>query len=172
MPKTDMNDITGSFPIHESHDTSRFDCGVDPLNLYLQKFALQNHRNNSSRTYVALKNGKRVVGYFSLAYGSVEHSVTPPRISHGLGRYPVPVLVLTRLAVDESCQQIGLGRALLKQAALKALNASEIAGLRAIVVHAKDDNAKNFYEKFGFSPSPFNPLHLFLLLKDIQKSLS
>lgn len=79
--------------------------------------------------------------------------------------------MLTRLAVDQSCQQIGLGRALLKNALLKALNASEIAGLRAIVVHVKDDNAKRFYEKFGFFASLLDPLHLFLLLKDVKKSL-
>jgi ribosomal protein S18 acetylase RimI-like enzyme len=171
MRKSDNNKITGPFSIEDSHDAGSFDCGVDPLNVYLRKYALQNHRNSSSRTYVALKAEKKVVGYFSLSYGSVEHSTTPPRVSQGLGRYPVPVLVLTRLAVDKSCQKIGLGRSLLKQVLLKALNASEIAGLRAVVVHAKDENARHFYEKFGFSSSPLDPLHLFLLLKDVKKSL-
>src|SRR5688572_18430470 len=117
MLKNKLN--TGSFPIQGDYETGNFDCGVDSLNLYLKKFALQNHRNNSARTYVALKNDKRVVGYFSLAYGSVEHDAVPPRISHGLGRYPVPVLVLARLAVDKLYQRIGLGRALLKEALLK-----------------------------------------------------
>ena len=171
MRKFENNKVTGPFSIDGSYDLDSFDCGVDLLNVYLKKYALQNHRNSSSRTYVAIKDEKKVVGYFSLAYGSVEHSTTPPRISQGLGRYPVPVLILTRLAVDKSCQQIGLGKALLKQALLKALNASEIAGLRAVVVHAKDDNARRFYEKFGFSSSPLDPLHLFLLLKDVKKSL-
>jgi predicted N-acetyltransferase YhbS len=166
-----MKNVTDFLPIQADHGTGGFDCDVEPLNLYLKKFALQNHRKNSSRTYVALAN-KRIVGYFSLAYGSVEHDAVPPKISQGFGRYPVPVLVLARLAVDKSYQKMGLGSALLKQALLKALSAAEIAGLRAIVVHIKDDNMKHFYEKFGFSPSPFDAFHLFLLLKDIQKILS
>ena len=148
-----------------------FDCGVEALNIYLKKYALQNHRNNSSRTYVALKGGVQVIGYFSLSFGSVEHGTTPPRVSQGLGRYPVPILVMTRLAIDQAYQKKGLGRSLVKHALLKALNAAEIGGVRAVVVHAKDENAKRFYEQFGFSASPLDPLHLFLLLKDIQESL-
>lgn len=162
--------ITGPFPIQGEYDTASFDCGVDSLNSYLQKFALLNHKNGSSRTYVAVDDSS-VVGYFSLAYGSVEHSQTPPRITQGLGRYPVPVLILARLAVDRSCQKIGLGRSLLKHAFLKTISAAEIAGLRALVVHAKDDVARRFYEQFGFAQSPLDPLHLFLLLKDIQKQV-
>ncbi|MEI8296122.1 MAG: GNAT family N-acetyltransferase [Alphaproteobacteria bacterium] len=164
MPKT-------SVPISDVYRTEGFDCGAPPLNDYLKKFALINHKNGSSRTYVALKDNS-VIGYFSLSYGSVEHQATPPRISQGLGRYPVPVLVITRLAVDITFQAEGMGKALLKQALLKALNASEIAGLRAIVVHAKDEKAKSFYENFGFSPSPLDDLHLYLLLKDIPKNLN
>jgi len=79
--------------------------------------------------------------------------------------------VLARLAVDKLYQRVGLGQALLKEALLKALNVSEIAGLRAAIVHAKDENAKHFYEKFGFSLSPFDAFHLFLLIKDLQKNL-
>lgn len=170
-PDHNHNEITGPFPLQESFDIGNFDCGVEALNVYLKKYAFKNHRNNSSRTYVALKGGVKVIGYFSLSFGSVEHGATPPRVSRGLGRYPVPILVITRLGVDKACQQKELGRSLVKHALLKALNAAEIGGLRAVVVHAKDENAKRFYEQFGFSASPFDPLHLFLLLKDIQESL-
>jgi GNAT superfamily N-acetyltransferase len=172
IQKSEDSGITGPFLLLDSFDLASFDCGIDVLNVYLKKYALQNLKSGSSRTYVTLKDEQKVVGYLSLAFGLVEHASTPPRISQGLGRYPIPILVLTRLAVDKSCQKIGLGRALVKHALLKALNASEIAGLRAVVVHAKDDHAKNFYTKFGFSPSPLDPLHLFLLLKDIQQSLN
>lgn len=171
MNNSNVKKISGPFPLEENYNLEDFDCGIESLNLYLKKYSLQNHRSNSSRTYVAIQDKKRVVGYFSLAYGSVEHSEVPPRVSKGLGRYPVPVLVLTRLAVDISCQKIGLGRSLLKHALLKALNASEIAELRAMVVHAKDEEAKNFYERFGFPSSPIDSLHLFRLIKDIQKSI-
>jgi len=169
--KIDHNKITGPLLLQENFDRTNFDCGVEALNVYLQKYALQNNKHNSSRTYVALKNNTQVIGYFSLAFGSVEHKASPPHVTRGLGRYPVPVLVLARLAVDQSYQSIGLGRALVKHALLKALNASEIAGLRAVIVHAKDEKAKSFYEKFGFSPSPIDPFHLFVLIKDIQESL-
>lgn len=171
MHKLKINNPQGPFPITKEHKVESFDCGIEPLNIYLKKFALTNHLNGSSRTYVAM-DGKVVVGYFSLSYGSVEHSSTPPRVSQGLGKYPVPVLVITRLAVDKPYQGSGLGKALLKHALLKALNASEIAGLRAVVVHAKDESIRSFYEQWGFSPSPLDPLHLYLLLKDIHKSLS
>jgi GNAT superfamily N-acetyltransferase len=171
IPKIDNNEIIGPLPLHESFDRTKFDCGVDALNIYLKNYALQNIRNSSSRTYVALKNDSCIIGYFSLAFGSVEHKASPPRITRGLGHYPVPVLIIARLAVDKDYQKIGLGKALVKHALLKALNAAEIAGLRAVIVHAKDANAKNFYERFGFVPSPLDPFHLFLLIKDIQESL-
>lgn len=166
---SDKNLFTGPFPINKEHNLDAFDCGVSALNYYLQTFALQNNNNGSSKTYVVLKNDQ-VVGYFSLAFGSVEHERVPPRVSHGLGRYPVPVLIIARLAISNIYQKKGLGKALLKHALLKAVNASDIAGLRAVVVHAKDDVARCFYEKFGFSSSPLDPHHLFLLMKDIRKS--
>lgn len=171
MSESDHRDIDGPFLLEERFDRTQFDCGIETLNTYLKKYALPNNRNHSSRTYVAIKNGIQIIGYFSLAFGSVEHNATPPRITRGLGRYPVPVLVLARLAVHKNYQNIGLGRALVKHSLLKALNAAEIAGLRAVIVHAKDEKAKFFYEKFGFSPSPLDPFHLFLLIKDIQESL-
>jgi GNAT superfamily N-acetyltransferase len=171
MPKFEASEITDPIPLLNSFEAANFDCGTEALNTYLKKYALQNNRNNSSKTYVALKNGIEIIGYFSLSFGSVGHMAAPTRVSHGLGRYPAPILILTRLAIDKSYQNIGLGRFLVKHTFLKALNAAEIGGLRAVVVHAKDEKAKGYYEKFGFVPSPLDSLHLFCLLKDIQESV-
>lgn len=154
-------------PIEKIHDTASFACGVDPLNEYLRKYALVNHQNRSARTYVALRDG-RVVGYYALAAGSVSRDEVPHRVAQGLGRYPVPITILARLAVDISEEGRGLGKSLLKDAVLRALQASELAGSRAIVAHAKDETAKEFYRKFDFVPSPVNEMHLYLLMKDVQ----
>jgi GNAT superfamily N-acetyltransferase len=150
------------------HECSDFDCGSEPLNEYLKRFAWVNQQAGASRTYVASR-GNRVVGYYTLAYGSVEHERAPPRVRKGLARYPIPVIVLGRLAVDRPYQRQGLGRGLLKDALLRALQAAGIAGLRAVLVHAKDEDAKKFYSKFGFEPSPVDEFHLMLLLKDLRK---
>jgi predicted N-acetyltransferase YhbS len=154
-------------PLDRFHDTHLFDCGVAPLNEYLRKYALLNHQNRSARTYVALRDD-RIVGYYALASGSVSRDEVPARVAHGLGNYPVPITVLARLAVDLSEKGKGLGRGLLKDAVLRAFQASELVGSRAIVTHAKDDSPKGFYEKFGFVPSPLNELHLYLLMKDVR----
>ncbi len=111
-----------------------------------------------------------VIGYYSLAVGSVEHVIAPSRIRKGLARHPIPVMVLARLAVDLRHQGQNIGRGLLKDAIFRALQASEYAGIRAIFVHAKDDKARKFYERFDFEPSPVDPLKLMLLIKDARKS--
>jgi GNAT superfamily N-acetyltransferase len=110
----------------------------------------------------------RVVGYYALAAGSVEHEEVPARIRKGLARYPVPVILLARLAVDQQERGRGLGAALLKDALTRAARAADEIGARAILVHAKDDEARSFYEHFDFEPSPSDPLHLFLLMKDLR----
>jgi GNAT superfamily N-acetyltransferase len=154
----------------KDHDRNSFDCGVPVLNNYLKKYALQNQKKHSARTYVATR-GKRIVGYYSLAYGSVSLEEAPQSVKSGLPRHPVPVILLARLAVDSTEQGRGLGAALLKDALLRTIQAAAIAGLRAMLVHAKDDSAKGFYEQFGFEPSPINAYHLFLRLSDILLSL-
>jgi GNAT superfamily N-acetyltransferase len=163
-------------PIDKAHETGAFDCGVGPLNEYLQKYALLNHQNRSARTYVSLRDDV-LIGYYSLAAGSVSRDQLPTRIAQGLGQYPVPITLLARLAVDLSEKGKGLGRALLHDAILRAYQASELVGSRAIVTHAKDDAARTFYERFDFVPSPifFSPpngeFHLYLLMKDVRKVL-
>lgn len=154
-------------PIAKEHDTASFDCGVEPLNEYLRRYALLNHQNRSARTYVAMRE-KRIVGYYTLANGSVSRDAVPPRVAQGLGKYPVPVTLLARLGVDASEKGKGLGRGLLKDAVLRAFQASELVGSRALVTHAKDETAKAFYQRFQFAPSPLNEFHLYLLMKDVR----
>jgi GNAT superfamily N-acetyltransferase len=161
----------GVYPIIPDYELKTFNCGVPALDNYLRQFALTNHHNGAARTYVALR-GNRVAGYFTLAVGSIEHAEAPSRVTQGLARHPIPVLLLARLATDKTEQGSGLGRALLKQAMLKAVQAADIAGIRAILVHAKDETAKAFYQRFNFEPSPTNDLHLCLLMKDIRKTLT
>jgi predicted N-acetyltransferase YhbS len=152
-----------------SHDRSAFDCGVPALNEYLKQYALQNQKKYAARSYVATR-GHRVVGYYSLAYGSVTLEEAPQSVKVGLARHPIPVILLARLAVDISERGRGIGAALLKDALLRTLQAAEIAGLRAMIVHAKDNDAKRFYEKFGFQSSPIDSFHLFLKVTDIMAS--
>lgn len=154
-----------------SHEVEAFDCGEEALNIYLRKFALINNQNTSSRTYVALR-ANRVVGYYTLTPGSVTKEETPQRVGKGLAKHPVPVIILARLAVDKTEQGAGLGKGLLRGALLKVVHAADIIGGRALLVHAKNEQAKAFYERFGFEASPIDPFHLYLLLKDINKTLN
>ncbi len=156
-------------PISKDINTDKFDCGIPVLNEYLEKYAYTNHQAGSSRTYTVTGSEDKVVGFYTLSFGDVSYKESSDRMKKGLGKYPVPVLVLARLAVDKTVQKIGLGAALVKDAVLRAVQASDIAGLRAVLVHAKDDKARTFYEKFGFEPSPVNKFHLYLLIKDIKK---
>jgi GNAT superfamily N-acetyltransferase len=147
-----------------------FDCGREPLNRFLIRFALQNQQVGASQTYVALADGE-VAGYYTLVVGQVEYDDAPQRLTKGLARHPVPIMLLARLAIATTWQGKGLGAGLLKDAMLRTLQAAEIAGIRAFAVHAKDDVAKAFYEHFDFDPSPSDPYHLFRLLKDIRALL-
>lgn len=163
--------LSSPVALAREHDLSHFDCGVAALNDYLCKYALANHQNGSARTYVAVR-GQRVVGYYSLAAGSVSPEQVPERVKKGLARHPIPVILLARLAVDRSEQGKGLGAALLKDAILRAARAADLVGCRALLVHAKDQGAQAFYRRFGFESSPVNELHLYLLMKDILANLA
>ena len=158
-------------PLDGTHDRTVFDCGIGPLNDYLHKYALQNQQNRSARIYVATR-GARVVGYYTLAAGSVSRASVPPRIGKGLANYPVPVILIARLAVDVAEKGRGLGKGLLKDALYRCIQASDIVGCRAVLVNAKDQGARAFYEKHGFEPSPAEELSLYLLMKDVAASLS
>ena len=152
--------------LQASHALDAFDCGDYDLNRYLNRHALINQLAGMSVTYVGLAD-QTVIGYYSLAAGSVSHTEAPERVKEGMPRYPIPVALLARLAVDRKWQQQGVGKALLKNAMLGVLRAADEIGIRAILVHAKDDTARTFYEKFDFVQSPTDRLHLFIPLKDI-----
>jgi predicted N-acetyltransferase YhbS len=156
--------------LKSSHDLSTFDCGVPALSDFLKKFALQNQQHQTARTYVAAR-ANRVVGYYTLAAGSVEREETTARVAKGLAGHPVPVILLARLAVDVSEKGKGLGASLLVDALQRVVQAAEIVGCRAVLVHAKDEAAKGFYQRFGFEPSPVDEFQLFLLMKDVKASL-
>ena len=149
------------------HVIEDFDCGKEPLNRLLIRNALQNQYASASQTYVLVSNG-RVIGYHTLVVGEVGFSAAPERLTKGLARHSVPIMLLARLAVSREFQGRGIGQALLKDALLRTLQAADIAGIRAFAVHAKDDEARAFYEHFDFVASPSDPMHLFLLLKDVR----
>lgn len=167
-----MSDSVLKSPVLLSRDHHRelFDCGVPALNEFLKKYALQNQKKDAARTYVAVRDN-RVAGYYTLAYGSIAPSEAANKLASGLGRYPIPVMLLARLADDVTERGRGLGADLLRDALLRTIQAAEIAGLRALIVHAKDDAARAFYEKFGFEPSPSNLYHLFLPVSEIRKTI-
>ena len=152
------------------HAVDGFDCGREPLNRFLIRFALQSQQAGASKTYIALAD-ERVAGYYTLAAGQVEYDSAPRRLIKGLAHHPVPIMLLARLAVARSWQHRGVGQGLLKDAMLRTLQAAEIAGIRAIAVHAKDDEARAFYGHFDFVPSPTDAYHLFRLLKDVRALL-
>ncbi len=157
-------------PVHKltaAAEAGAFDCGQHELNLFLHRYALVNQRANSAQTYVSCVGGD-VVGYYSLCVGSVGFDEAPHRVIKGLARHRVPVMLLARLGVDQRFQCQGLGRALLKDAILRTLQAADIAGIRALLAHAKDEHAKQWYLSWDFEPSPTDPFHLFLLIKDMR----
>ncbi len=153
------------------HDVDAFDCSKEPLNRYLSRYALQNQKAGASQTYVGLSGGA-IIGYYTLVVGEVAYEQAAGRLKKGLARHPVPVMVLARLAFATGQQDKGIGAGLLKDAMLRTLAAADIAGIRAFVVHAKDDEAKAFYERYDFAPSPTDPYHLFVLLKDLRRAFN
>lgn len=153
-----------------SDSVESFDCGQSSLNQFLQRFALVSQKSNSAQTYVSCCAGK-VVGFYSLAVGSVEPSAATGRLIKGIPQHPVPVMILARLAVHQQNQGAGLGKALLKDALMRTVQAADIAGIRALLVHAKDEPARQWYLNWEFESSDSDPLHLFLLLKDIKSML-
>jgi GNAT superfamily N-acetyltransferase len=143
-----------------SHDVDAFDCGRVALNRFLSRYAFQNQQAGASQTYIALA-GDAIVGYYTLVVGQVEYARARGRL----------IMLLARLAIATSWQGKGLGSGLLKDAMRRTLQAADIAGIRAFAVHAKDHEARAFYEHFGFSPLPSDPYHLFRLL-NVTRSVS
>lgn len=153
-------------PLAEDDDTTEFDSGEASLDGYLRLRALANHVRGASRCFVTCRDGQ-VVGYYALASASVQHSDVGGKVRRNMPD-PVPVILLSRLAVDCKEQGSGLGKNLLRDAILRAVEASDIIGVRALLVHALNDTARAFYAHFNFEPSPTDPLHLLLLIKDAR----
>src|SRR5260370_234994 len=137
----------------ESEAIDNVDWGREALNRFLIRYALQNQQAGASQTYVALID-EEVVGFYTLVVGQVDYADAPERLTKGLARHPVPIMLLGRLAVATSWQGKGLGSGLLKDAMLRTLQAADIAGIRVFAVHAKDDDAKSFYQRFDVTVSP------------------
>ncbi len=157
-------------PLRADHELEDFDCSREDLNRFLKRFALVNQKAETARTYVACR-GRRAIGYYSLVVGSVLHAEASKRVTKGVAKHPVPVMLLARLAVDRREHGLGIGAGLLKDALLRTTQAANLAGIRALLVHAKDGSAAAFYRHFNFDPSPTDPFHLFLLVKDIRRML-
>ena len=147
----------------ERHQTQNFDCGETTLNVWLQRYALKNQQNQASRTFVVCNQNNEVMGFYALAAGSVTHTL----VSRGLRQNmpdPIPVVILGRLAVDKRAQGQHLGASLLKDAVLRTKATAEQVAIKALLVHALNQSAKNFYLNYGFQVSPIDEWVLWLKL--------
>lgn len=157
-------------PIREDDDTATFDSGEPSLDDYLRKRAHANHLQGASRCFVTCRHG-RVVGYYALAAAGVQRRDAPGRVRRNMPD-PVPVILLSRLAVDRKEQGHRLGKHLLRDAIARCVEAADIIGVRAMLVHALHDDARAFYTHFDAEPSPTDPLHLMLMIKDARALLN
>jgi len=159
-------------PLDNEHRINGFDCGVGSLDIWLVKHARAALGAGSARTYVVVDSEQeRVVGYHALSVASIEHDEATERARKGMPRHQVPAVLLARLAVDKSTQGEGLGAFLLRDAMTRAVSVAEQAGIRILLVHALNDDARSFYEHFGFEPSPSDPMNLQIIIKDIRAAL-
>jgi GNAT superfamily N-acetyltransferase len=162
-------DICAPEKLRPDHDFSSFDSGTPVLDDWLRRRALSNQESGASRTYVVCA-GRRVVGYYALAAGAVAQGEATGRTRRNMPD-PVPVMVIGRLAIDSGYQGRGLGRALLRDAVLRTMQAADIAGIRAVLVHAISEDARRFYERCGFQPSPVDPMTLMITMRDARQVL-
>lgn len=150
------------------HAVEAFDCGEPALNRFLSRFAWASQQAQAAQSYVGLADDT-VAGFYTLVVGEVSCDDDPERLSKVLARHPVPLMLLARLGIDARWQGRGLGAGLLKDAMQRTVRAADIAGIRALAVHANNDNARAFYRNFDFIESPTDPRHLFLLVKDLRR---
>ncbi|NUN60726.1 MAG: GNAT family N-acetyltransferase [Burkholderiaceae bacterium] len=160
--------LRGPEPLGLQHRLEEFDCGKPAMNDWLLRHARQAQGSGSAKTFV-VTDDDRVAGYFSLTVGQVDTLEAPDRIRKGMGQYPVPVVILARLAVSQQDQGLGIGFGLLQDAIRRTMLIAEQAGIRAMLTHPIDEEAAKFYTRFGFIASPLREQQLLLLLKDARK---
>lgn len=165
-----MTVLSKVVPLDQTHDLAQFSCGKAELDDWLRRYALVNHQVGGSRTFVTCE-GQTVRGFYSLAVSSIEFEHASSKVRKGLGRYPISVILIARLAVDATVQGKRVGESLLIDALARSLSVAEQVGVRAVLVHALDEDARGFYERYDFERSPTNPFHLALLIQDIEAAL-
>lgn len=158
-------------PLEAGQVLDGFDCGNGALNEWLIRHAGQAHASGSARTYVVVED-QHIAGYFSLTVGQIDSLQAPERVRKGVAHYPIPVVILARLAVSRVFQGRGLGTGLLQDAIRRAVVVAEQAGVRALLTHPIDEAAARFYLRFGFEASPAREQQLILLLKDARRLLA
>jgi predicted N-acetyltransferase YhbS len=156
-------------PLADHHETEAFASGVESLDTWLKRRAMKNQATGASRTFVACE-GRRVVAYYALASSAIAVAEAAGRFRRNMPD-PIPVVVLGRLAVDQSLQGKGIGRALVRDAGQRVIQAADVIGIRGLIVQALSAEAKTFYEQVGFDPSPLDPMILMITLADLQASL-
>ncbi len=157
----------GLLAVH--HQVDGFDCGVASLNEWLKRRALANQASGASRTFVVCE-GVRVAGYYALASGAVSMNVATGKLRRNMPE-PVPVVVLGRLAIDKQFHGLGIGRGLFQDAARRVVQAADVIGVRGLLVHALSEDARDFYLKLGFDPSPLEPMTLMITLADLRAAI-
>jgi len=160
--------LGGPESLSAQHRLEGFDCGKPALNDWLLRHARQAQGSGSAKTFV-VTDDDRVTGYFSLTVGQIDTLEAPERVRKGMGQYPVPVVVLARLAVSQQDQLRGIGFGLLQDAIRRTTLIAEQAGIRAMLTHPIDEESARFYTRFGFTSSPLRERQLLLLLKDARK---
>lgn len=167
---SDEKSLVGPLVLENGHDCHDFSCGEPELDEYLKRYALSQQKRGVGRTYVGLR-GNRVVGYYTLALRQLQPEDTTEAVKSGYGNYPVPVVLLGRLAADARERGQGIGAGLLKHAMLNVVKIADLIGVRAMYVEAKHEQACQFYKRYGFEPGPRDPLKLFMMVKTVRLNL-
>lgn len=166
-----MPPFHGPRPLERGDRREGFECGVPSLDLWLTKHALSAGAVGSARVYVVTDFSDAVIGYYALTAAALEHAEATKRATKGMPRHSIPAMLLSRLAVDRTARGKGFGALLLRDALERTLLVADLAGVRLLLVHAVHEEARGFYERFGFEPSPSDPLNLQLLVKDIRATI-
>ena len=165
-----LPDLKAPEPIAERHGFSDFDSGQPLLDEWLKRRAIKNHASGASRCFVLCRDTE-VIGYYCLSAGAISHEASPKAMRRNMPD-PLPVLVLGRLAIDKRYQNLGIGRALLRDAMIRSINVARDAGVFAVLVHAISDPARQFYLSRGFSQSPLQPMTLLMTVETMRSVLS